>query len=124
MNELAAGIEKDVDYSTVCAHSTTEHSDPMVETEGELNTHSIDLEPDEGDLNDCAAFEDLLSEELDLRMMDTTGGMDEMRERFLEWLKREKGLVVIIELITHSSNNIKALLPTTKSIPCILHPEI
>jgi hypothetical protein len=93
-------------------------------TEGELNPHSIDFEPDEGDLNECAAFEDLLSEELDLRMMDATGDMDVMRERLRERLKRDKGLVDTIDLITHSSTNLQALVPTTKSIPCILHSEI
>jgi hypothetical protein len=95
-----------------------------VATEGKLNPHSIDFEPDEGDLNKCAAFEDFLSEELDLRMMDATGDMDEMRERLRERLKREKGVVDIIDLITHSSKNLQALVPTTKSIPCILHSKI
>jgi hypothetical protein len=52
MNELAADIEKDVDYRTVCAHSIIEHSDLLVETEGELNPHPIDFEPDEGELNE------------------------------------------------------------------------
>jgi hypothetical protein len=124
INELAADIEKDVECPTVCAHSTIDHSDPLVATEGELNPHSIDFGPDEGDLNECAAFEDLLSEELDLRTTDATGDMDEMRERLRERLKREKGLVDIIDLITHSSKNLQALVPTTKSITCILHSEI
>jgi hypothetical protein len=124
MNELAADIEKDVDYPNVCARSTIEHSDPLVATEGELNPHSTDFEPDEGDLNECAAFEYLLSEELDLRMMDATGDMDEMREGLRERLNIEKGLVDIIDLITHSSKNIQVLVLTTKSIPCILHSEI
>jgi hypothetical protein len=84
MNESTADIEKDVDYPNVCAHSNIKHSDPLVATESELNPHSIDFERDEGDLNECAAFEDLISEELDLCMMDTTGDMDETREHFRE----------------------------------------
>jgi hypothetical protein len=125
MNEVATDIEKNVDYPTVCTHSTIEHSDPLVATEGELNPHSIDFEADEGDLNERAAFEDLpFSEELDLRMMDATGDMDEMRERLRKRLKREKGLVDIIDLITHSFKNLQALVPTITSIPCILHSEI
>jgi hypothetical protein len=39
MNELAADIEKGVDYPTVCAHSTIEFTDPLLATEGELNPH-------------------------------------------------------------------------------------
>jgi hypothetical protein len=108
----------------VCAHSTIHHSDLLVATEGELNPHSIDFELVEGNLNECAAFEDLLSEELDLRMMDATGDMDEMRERLRERLKRLKGFVDIVDLITHYSKNLPALVPKTKSIPCILHSEI
>jgi hypothetical protein len=33
-------------------------------------------------------------------------------------------VVDIIDLLTHSSKNLQALVPTTKSIPCILHSEI
>jgi hypothetical protein len=39
-------------------------------------------------------------------------------------LEREKGLEDIVDLINHSSKNLKAFVPTTKSIPCILHSEI
>jgi hypothetical protein len=106
MDELAADIEKDVDYPTVCAHSTIDHSDPLVATEGKLNPHPIYFEPDEGDLNECAASKDLLSEELNLSMMDATGDIEEIRELLHELLKSEKGLVDIIDLVTHSSKNL------------------
>jgi hypothetical protein len=47
-----------------------------------------------------------------------------MRERLRERLERDKGLEEIVDIINHSSKNIKALVPTTKSVPCILHSEI
>jgi hypothetical protein len=52
------------------------------------------------------------------------GDQDEMREILRERLEQEKGLEDIVDLINHLSKNIKALIPTTKSIPCILHSEI
>jgi hypothetical protein len=50
--------------------------------------------------------------------------LENLQERLHKRLKREKGLVGIIDLITRSSKNIQALIPKTKSIQCILHSEI
>jgi hypothetical protein len=47
-----------------------------------------------------------------------------MREILRERLEREKGLEEIVDLINHSSKNLKALVPTTKSILCILDSDI
>ena len=123
-DELEADLEQDIDMATVHEHSTIAHSDPLVATEGCMNPHSIDFEPDEDDENEGADFDDLLSAELELRLLDASGDREEMRERLRERLEREKGLESIIDLINHSSKNLKGLVPTTKSIPCILHSEI
>jgi hypothetical protein len=66
----------------------------------------------------------LLSTELELRQLDAGSDRDKMRERLRERLERDKGLEEIVDLINHSSKNLKALVPTTKSIPRILHSEI
>jgi hypothetical protein len=89
-DELELYIEKDVDYATVCAHSTIAHSDPLVANEGCLNLHSIDFQPPIDDEKECAAFEELLSEELELRMMDACGDTEEMCVRLCERLGQEK----------------------------------
>jgi hypothetical protein len=69
-DKLELDLEKDVDYATVFVHSTIAHSDPLVATEGCLNPHSINFQPSIDDENECATLEDLLSEELELRIMD------------------------------------------------------
>jgi hypothetical protein len=124
MKELESDIEKDVNYPTGCTHFTIDHSGPLVATEGQLNLHSIYLEPDNGNLNDYVVFKDLLSEEFKLHMMDATGDMDERRESLCERLKKQKGLVDIIDLIAHSSKNLQALVPTSTCILCVLHSNI
>jgi hypothetical protein len=89
-----------------------------------MHPHSFDFMPDEDDDNEGADFDDFLSKELELRQLDADGDPNEMRERLRERSERDKGLEEIIDLINHSSKNLKALVPTTKSIPCILHSEI
>jgi hypothetical protein len=65
--------------------------------DGWLDTHSIDFIPDEGDTNECAAFEDLLSKYMGLQQMDASDDMEGMRGLLYDQLK---------------------------SIPCILHSEL
>jgi hypothetical protein len=110
--------------ATILDHSTITHSDPLVATEGFMTPHSIDFMSDEDDDSEGAAFDNLLLTELELRQLDAGGDRDEMRDRLREFLEREKGLEDFFYLINHSSKNLKALFPTTKSIPCILHSEI
>jgi hypothetical protein len=122
---LDRDLERDVDGMTVRAHSNTEHSDVLAATDGRLDPHScIDFIPDEEDENEYAAFEYLLSKELELRQMDASGDMEDMREGLYARLKREKGLESVMDTIAHSSKNLQALVPTTKSAPCILHSEL
>jgi hypothetical protein len=66
----------------------------------------------------------LLWTELELRQLDAGGNRDEMRDRLRERLECEKGLEEIVDLSNHLSKNLTALVPTTKSLPCILHLEI
>jgi hypothetical protein len=123
-DDLEADLEKDVDLATILAHSTNAHSDPLVSTKGCMNPHSIDFMPDEDDYNEGADVKNLLLTELELRQLEAGGNRYETRERLRERLEREKGLEEIVDLTNHSSKNLKALVPTTKSIPCILHSVI
>jgi hypothetical protein len=123
-DELEADLKKNVDLETILAHSTIANSDPLVATEGFMNPHSIDFMLDEDDDNEGAYFDDLLSTELGLRQLDVGGDRDEMKERLQERLEEKIGLEEIVDLLNHSLKNLKALVPTTKSIPCILHSEI
>jgi hypothetical protein len=61
-----------------------------------------------------------LSKELELRQIDASGDMEDMRERLYARLEREKELESVMDTIDHSSKNLQALVPTTKSVPCIL----
>jgi hypothetical protein len=123
-DELEADLNKDVDLATIRVHSTIAHSDPLVATEGCMNPHSINFMLEEDDDNEVADLYDLLLTELELRQLDAGDKQDEMRERLREHLEREKGLEEIVDLINHSSDNLKALVPTTKSIPYILNSDI
>jgi hypothetical protein len=51
---------KNVDVTTVRAQSITALYEHIIATEGRLNLYSIELEPNKGDDDKCAAFEDLL----------------------------------------------------------------
>jgi hypothetical protein len=95
----------------------------LTATNGRLNPHCIDFIPDKEYENECAAFEDLLYEELQLRQMDASGDMEDTRERLYERLKCENELESSIDTIVHFSKNLQALVPTTKSMPYILHSE-
>jgi hypothetical protein len=121
---LEADLEKDVDFATVLAHSIFPHLDNVVATEGCMNPYAIDFMPDDDEDNEEAGVGDLLSSELELQQLDVSGDRYEMREILWERLEGEKGLEQIIDLINHSTKNLKALVPTTKSIPCLLHSKI
>jgi hypothetical protein len=73
---LEAILEKYVDVSTILAHSTIAHWDPLVATEGCMNPHSIYFMPDDDDDTQGADFDDLLSSELELQQLDASGDRD------------------------------------------------
>jgi hypothetical protein len=121
---LERDLERDVHGTTVRTHSNIEHSDILAATEGRLNPHCIDFIPDEEDENECATFENLLSEELKLRQIDASGDMENTRERLYACLKHEKELDPGMDTIAPSPKKLQALVPTTKSISYILHSEL
>jgi hypothetical protein len=114
---LEADLKKDVYLATILAHSTIDHLNPLVATEGCMNPHSIDFMTDENDDKEGGDFDDLISTELELRQLDAGGDRYEMRERLRERSEREKGLEDFFDLINQSSKNLKALVPTARQSP-------
>jgi hypothetical protein len=83
--------------------------------------NSIDYEP--ADANDAAEYTDLLYEELELRSLDMTGSLEEMRDRLKESLNHETRMRLLLDQVHHCEGVGLALFLVMQAVPCILHCE-
>jgi hypothetical protein len=83
--------------------------------------NSIDYEPTNTD--DAAEFMELLYEELELRLLDMTGSLDEMCNRLREMLHHETRMRLLLDQVNHCEGVGLALFLVMQAVPCILHCE-
>jgi hypothetical protein len=81
--------------------------------------NSIDYEPSTAD--DAADFTDLLYDELELRSLDLTGSLNEMRLRLQESLVHEAKMRLLLNQVQHCEGVGIALFLVMQAVPCILH---
>jgi hypothetical protein len=83
--------------------------------------NSIDYKPSSA--ADASDFIDLLYEELELRSLDMTGSLEEMRARLKESLRHESKMRILLDQVTHCEGVGLALFLVMQAVPCILHCE-
>jgi hypothetical protein len=72
---------------------------------------------------DIERFSELLSDELELRSLDMTGTLEEMRQRLRESLSHESRLRILLDQVSHCEGIAAALFFVMQAVPCILHCE-
>jgi hypothetical protein len=83
--------------------------------------NSIDYNPT--GVEDTEVFSELLSDELEIRSLDMTGSIEDMRARLKEALHRELQLRQLLDQILHCEGVGVALFLVLQAVPCILHCE-
>jgi len=83
--------------------------------------NSIDYNPI--GVEDTELFSELLSDELELRSLDMTGSLEDMRARLKEALHHETQIRQLLDQVSHCEGVGVALFLVLQAVPCILHCE-
>jgi hypothetical protein len=74
-------------------------------------------------VEDTELFSKLLSDELEIRSLDMTGSIEDMRAWFEEALHHESQLRQLLDQVSHCEGVGVALFLVLQAVPCILHCE-
>jgi hypothetical protein len=85
--------------------------------------NSIDYQLSQSNAEDMEDFSEFLSDELELRGLDMTGTLAEMRERLRTSLFHETRIQTLLDQVQHREGIAAALFLVLQAVPCILHCE-
>ncbi len=83
--------------------------------------NSVDYNPT--GVEDTEVFSELLSDELEIRSLDMTGSIEDMRAQLKEALHHELQLGQLLDQVSHCEGVGVALFLVLQAEPCILHCE-